>query len=79
MAVYVTVVPGQMVLTLPTMLTAAVRFGFTVIVTVLDVAGVPVAQVAFEFMMQVTASLLLSVVVVNVAEFVPAFTAFTCH
>ena len=33
------------------------RFGLTVIVTVLEVAGLPVAQVAFEVRTQVTASL----------------------
>jgi len=33
------------------------KFGLTVMVTVLDVAGLPVAQVAFEVNTQVTASL----------------------
>ena len=33
------------------------RFGFTVMVTVLDVAGLPVGQVAFEVKRQVIASL----------------------
>ena len=33
------------------------RFGLTVIVTVLEVAGFPVAQVAFEVRTHVTASL----------------------
>ena len=38
--------------------------GVTVILTILDVAGLPVAQVAFEVITQVTASLFASVVVV---------------
>ena len=33
------------------------RFGLTVMVTILEVAGLPVAQVAFEVRTQVTASL----------------------
>ena len=39
------------------------RFGLTVIDTVLEVAGFPVAQVAFEVRTQVTASLLAGVYV----------------
>ena len=38
--------------------TLAGRLEFTVIVTVLEVAGLPVAQVAFDVITQVTASLL---------------------
>ena len=33
------------------------RFGFTIIVTAADVAGLPLAQVAFDESMQETASL----------------------
>ena len=36
------------------------RFGFTVIVTEFDVAGFPVAQVAFDVITQVTISLFAS-------------------
>jgi len=37
------------------------RFGLTVIVTVLEVAGLPVAQVAFDVNTQVMASLFMGV------------------
>ena len=47
-AVNVTEVPGQTGLAEAAIDTLVARFGFTVIVTALDVAGLPVAQVAFE-------------------------------
>lgn len=77
----ITLVPAQIVLpaALDKMLTLAGRFGFTVIVIVFDVAGEPVAQVAFDVMMTLTMSPLFNVVVVNVVLFVPAFAPFTCH
>ena len=79
-AVYVTVVPKQTEPAgLPAMLTLTGKFGFTVMLSVLEVAGLPVAQVALDVTMHVTASLLFSVVVVKVVELVPAFTPFTCH
>jgi hypothetical protein len=56
-AVKVVFVPAQMV-AVPAMLTLTGKFGFTVIVSVFDVAGLPVAQVAFDVSMQVTRSLL---------------------
>lgn len=52
-AVKVTLVPLQIVVADAEMLTLAGRFGFTVIVTVLEVAGLPVAQVALEVITQV--------------------------
>jgi hypothetical protein len=56
-AVKVTLVPVQIVVDVAEILTLTGRFGFTVMVTVLDVAGLPVAQVALEVNMQVTTSL----------------------
>ncbi len=47
-AVKVTLVPEQIVVAVAETLTLAGRFGFTVIVTVFEVAGLPVAQVAFD-------------------------------
>jgi len=48
-AVKVTDVPEQMVVPgLAAMLTLTGRFGFTVMVRVFDVAGLPVGQVALE-------------------------------
>jgi hypothetical protein len=43
------------------------------------VAGLPVAQVAFEVITTVTTSLLDKVLVVNVAPLLPAFVPFTFH
>ena len=61
----VTLVPAQIVLPgLAAMLTLAGRFGFTVIVMLFDVAGEPVAQVAFDVMITFTTSPLFKVVVV---------------
>jgi hypothetical protein len=79
-AVKVTLAPVQILVEgEAAMLTLAATLGFTVIVNVLDVAGEPVAQAAFEVITQVTASVLASVTEVKVALFVPAFTPFTFH
>jgi hypothetical protein len=60
-AVNVTLVPEQIA---PdgeaAMLTLAAKFGFTVIVTELEVAGEPVAHVAFDVITAVTTSLFAS-------------------
>ena len=64
-------------MTLPFVLT--VGLGFTVIVVVGDVAGEPVAQVALEVSMQVTASLLLNDEDVYVVLLAPTLEPFTCH
>jgi len=53
----VTLVPAQIVVADAEILTLTGRFGFTVMVTVLDVAGLPVAQVALDVNTQVTTSL----------------------
>jgi hypothetical protein len=50
-----------------------------VMVTTLLVAVEVVVQLAFEVMITVTWSPFASVLDVNVAEFVPAFTPFICH
>jgi hypothetical protein len=50
-----------------------------VMVTTLLVAVAVVVQLAFEVMPTLTWSPLASVLEVNVGEFVPAFTPFTCH
>ena len=56
-AVNVTLVPEQIGFELAAMLTLTGRFGFTVMVTAAEVAGFPVAHVAFDIRMQVMASL----------------------
>jgi hypothetical protein len=62
-AVKVTEVPEQIAPEgTAAMLTLAGRFGLTVIVIVFDVAGLPVAQVAFDVITTVIASVLASVV-----------------
>jgi hypothetical protein len=78
-AVNVTLVPEQTVVADAPILTLAGKLGFTVIVTALLVAGLPVAQVAFEVITTVTTSLLDKVLVVNVALLLPAFAPFTFH
>ena len=78
----VTLVPAQIVCAPAVMaiLTLAGRFGLTVILMLLDVAGEPVKHgVALLVNTTVTASLFTEVVVVNVALLVPAFTPFTFH
>ena len=52
----VTDVPEQIVVKLADIITLTGRFGLTVIVIVFDVAGFPVAQVAFDVNTQVTKS-----------------------
>jgi hypothetical protein len=53
--------------------------GFTDIVITFDVAGLPVAQLALDVITTETASLLASVVDVNVGLFVPAFEPLIFH
>jgi hypothetical protein len=54
MAVNVTLVPEHIVVEDAEILTLTGRFGLTVIVTVLEVAGLPVTQVTFEVITQDT-------------------------
>ena len=53
-AVKVTLVPEHMVVAVAAIDTLTGKLGFTVIVTVLEVAGLPVAQVALEVKTQTT-------------------------
>ena len=79
-ALNVTLVPAQIVVALAEILTLAVNVGLTVMLMLFDVAGEPVKHsVALLVKTTVTASLLFSAVVVNVALLVPAFTPFTFH
>ena len=78
MAVKVTEVPEHTGLAETPIDTLTGRFGFTVMVTVLDVAGLPVAQVALDVSMHVTASLFTGTYV-NEALFVPALVPLTFH
>ena len=79
-AVKVTFVPAHIVAELAAILTLAGKFGFTVIVTVFDVAGEPVKHgVAFDVITTVTKSLFAKAVDEKIALFVPALTPFTFH
>jgi hypothetical protein len=55
-AVKVTLVPAQIVVAEAVTLTLTGRFGLTVMVTALEVAGLPVAQVALDVTIQVITS-----------------------
>ena len=82
MAVNVTAVPvvEQIDVDVEVIDTDGVTNAFTTMVTVLLVAGLPVAQgVAFEVRITFTISLFAKVVVVNVLLLLPAFELFTCH
>ena len=63
-AVKVTLVPEQMVVAEAAMLTLAGNTGFTVMVILLEVAGLPETQVALEVITQMIKSLLARVLVV---------------
>ena len=72
MAENVTLIPGQIAPEgTAAMLTLAGNNGFTVIVIVLEVAGEPVAQIAFDVISTVIASAFASVVVVYVGFVAP--------
>jgi len=80
-AVNVTLVPAQTVDEgLAEMLTLTGNAGFTVIVTLLDVAGEPVRQgVALDVITHVTTSPFTSDELVYVAELVPTLLPFSFH
>jgi hypothetical protein len=79
-AVKVTLVPIHTDVALALIFTLAGKLGFTVMVTVLDVAGEPVKQgVAFDVNTQVTLLAFARVVEVYVALFVPTLVPFTFH
>jgi hypothetical protein len=77
-AVKVTEVPEQTGFAEAAMETLTGKLGLTDMVTALEVAGLPVAQVAFEVSTQVTMSLLAGVYE-YVALLVPALVPFTFH
>ena len=78
-AVNVTDVPVQMVVAEAAILTLTGLFGFTVMATVFDVAGLPVVQVSDDVITQFTASVLASVALVYVAAPVPTGLPFRYH
>jgi hypothetical protein len=55
------------------------KFGFTVMVTVFEVAGLPVAQVALEVITQVMVFPLAKALLVYVVLFDPIFEPFSFH
>lgn len=71
-------VPEQMLL-FPLMLMDGVTVEVTDIVIAFELAVLVLAQVAFEVRIQVTTWPLVSVLLVKVAELVPAFDPSTCH
>lgn len=77
-AVKVTVVPEQIVVAVAAMLTVTGNTGFTVMVTELEVAGLPVEQVALEVITQLTTCPLVRAALLNVAP-VPDGVAPTYH
>ena len=78
MAVNVTLLPEQIEVEDALMDTdGKTELGVIVITLLIAVTGV--AQPALDVIITVTWSLLLSELLVNVDELVPAFTPFTCH
>ena len=78
-AVNVTELPEQTGFEEAATLTLTGKFGFTVMLIEFEVAGLPVAQEAFEVRTHVTALLFAKVVVVKVLLLVPALVPFTFH
>jgi hypothetical protein len=77
-AVKVTGVAAQTGLAEARIETLTGKLVFTVMVTIFEVAGLPVVQVALDVRIHFTWSLLTGVYV-KLALLVPAFTPFTCH
>ena len=78
-AVYVTELPGQIVVALAPILTKGVISAFTVIVIWLLVTEADDGHVTLDVMITVTLSVFTSDELVNVGLFVPAFTPFFFH
>jgi hypothetical protein len=79
-AVKVTLVPEQIAPAgTAAILTLTGNIGLTVIVTILEVAGLPVGHVTFDVKTQVTRSPLTNVVLVKVALLTPTFEPFSFH
>ena len=79
MAVNVTDVPGQMLLSDAVMVTDGVGAGRTVIVIGALAAVAGEGQTAFEVMITVTTSPSFKVELLKVLLFVPTFVPFICH
>ena len=77
-AVNVTLWLGHIDVSFETILTAGVTVGFTVIVIIFEVAGLPVTPPRFEVITQLTVCPLVRLEVVNVAP-VPALLPFISH
>jgi len=77
-AVNVTLVPAQIDVDDALIETAGIT-EFVVIVTTLLVAVAVVVQLALDVIITLTWSAFVSVLELNVAELVPAFTPFICH
>ena len=78
-AVYVTELPGQIVVALAPIVTEGVSSAFTVIVIWLLVTEAGDGHVALDVMITVTLSVFASVELVNDGLLVPTFEPFTCH
>jgi hypothetical protein len=79
-AVKVTLVPEQIATAgTAAILTLTGRFGLTDIVTVFEVAGLPVAHVTFDVKTHVTMSPLARAAFVYVGLFAPTFAPFSFH
>lgn len=79
MAVKVTFVPEHIVVAEPAILILTGRFGLTTIVTVLDVAGLPVAQVALDVNWHVIVFPFASELLLYVVLFVPTLDPLSFH
>ena len=79
-AVNVTLVPAQIILDgAAAIVTLTGRFGFTVMVTPADVAGLPVAHVALEVKTHVTISPVTKAELEYVVELIPTLAPFNFH
>ncbi len=78
-AVKLTDVPEQIVVVDELTDTLAAKFGLTVMVMLFELAGEPVAQVAFEVITALTTSLLAKLLLVYVSLLVPTLLQFNFH
>ena len=78
-AVKLTACPVQIVVADGVIFTEGVVVGNTMIVKLFEVVIIGDAQAAFDVIAQETTSPLSKVFVLNIAEFVPAFTPFNFH
>ncbi len=78
-AVKLTDVPEQIVVVDELTDTLAAKFGLTVMVMLFELAGDPVAQVAFEVITALTTSLFAKLLLVYVLLLVPTLLPFNFH